>query len=124
MLHSGGAKGANPEAREIFTDISRFRAPRHAPSRKDKPPRAVPARAPRNCPNGLYGLPGPTGAGKSRLMPTPAPLQPPTSGSIRFDGIAILKEPMKLRAMLGYLPQDFGVYRRVSAEDLLDHIAV
>jgi len=77
-----------------------------------------------DIPHGMYGLLGPNGAGKSTLMRTLATLQTPTAGSIRFDGIDILKEPMKLRAMLGYLPQDFGVYRRVSAEDLLDHIAV
>src|SRR5690242_15392560 len=77
-----------------------------------------------NIPFGMYGLLGPNGAGKSTLMRTLATLQTPTSGSVSFDGIDILKEPMKLGAMLGYLPQDFGVYRRVSAEDLLDHIAV
>jgi ABC-2 type transport system ATP-binding protein len=77
-----------------------------------------------DIPHGMYGLLGPNGAGKSTLMRTLATLQQPTSGSVAFDGIDILKEPMRLRAMLGYLPQDFGVYRRVSAEDLLDHIAV
>jgi ABC-2 type transport system ATP-binding protein len=77
-----------------------------------------------NIPHGMYGLLGPNGAGKSTLMRILATLQQPTAGKVTFDGIDILKEPMKLRAMLGYLPQDFGVYRRVSAEDLLDHIAV
>jgi ABC-type multidrug transport system ATPase subunit len=77
-----------------------------------------------NIPHGMYGLLGPNGAGKSTLMRILATLQQPTAGKVSFDGIDILKEPMKLRAMLGYLPQDFGVYRRVSAEDLLDHIAV
>ncbi len=77
-----------------------------------------------NIPHGMYGLLGPNGAGKSTLMRIIATLQQPTSGGVNFDGIDILKEPMRLRAMLGYLPQDFGVYRRVSAEDLLDHIAV
>src|ERR1700752_1663135 len=77
-----------------------------------------------NIPHGMYGLLGPNGAGKSTLMRILATLQQPTAGKVTFDGIDILKEPMKLRAMLGYLPQDFGVYRRVSAEALLDHIAV
>lgn len=77
-----------------------------------------------NIPHGMYGLLGPNGAGKSTLMRILATLQQPTAGNVTFDGIDILREPMKLRAMLGYLPQDFGVYRRVSAEDLLDHIAV
>ncbi|HEY1750183.1 MAG TPA: ABC transporter ATP-binding protein [Caulobacteraceae bacterium] len=75
-------------------------------------------------PNGLYGLLGPNGAGKSTLMRTVATLQAPTSGSIRFDGIDVLAEPQKLRRTLGYLPQDFGVYPRVYAYDMLDHMAV
>lgn len=73
---------------------------------------------------GMYGLLGPNGAGKSTLMRTIATLQTPTSGSIRFDGIDVLAEPMALRRLLGYLPQEFGVYPRVSAEQMLDHIAV
>jgi ABC-2 type transport system ATP-binding protein len=77
-----------------------------------------------NIPRGMYGLLGPNGAGKSTLMRVIATLQQPTSGRASFDGIDILAEPMRLRAMLGYLPQDFGVYPRVSAETLLDHIAV
>jgi ABC-2 type transport system ATP-binding protein len=77
-----------------------------------------------NMPRGMYGLLGPNGAGKSTLMRIIATLQQPTSGRATFDGIDILAEPMRLRAMLGYLPQDFGVYPRVSAERLLDHIAV
>jgi len=77
-----------------------------------------------SIPHGMYGLLGPNGAGKSTLMRILATLQQPTSGRVTFDGVDILAEPMRLRAMLGYLPQDFGVYRRVSAEDLLDHIAV
>src|ERR1700704_2278414 len=73
---------------------------------------------------GMYGLLGPNGAGKSTLMRSIATLQKPSAGSITFEGIDVLAEPTRLRATLGYLPQDFGVYPRVSAEDLLDHIAV
>ena len=75
-------------------------------------------------PPGLYGLLGPNGAGKSTLMRCLATLQVPTSGQIRFGDIDVLAEPQKLRAKLGYLPQDFGVYPRVSAWDMLDHLAV
>jgi ABC-2 type transport system ATP-binding protein len=75
-------------------------------------------------PRGMYGLLGPNGAGKSTLMRTVATLQTPTSGHIRFDGIDVLKSPELLRRTLGYLPQDFGVYPRVSAYDMLDHMAV
>ena len=73
---------------------------------------------------GMYGLLGPNGAGKSTLMRTVATLQAPTSGHIRFDDIDVLKSPDLLRRTLGYLPQDFGVYPRVSAFDMLDHMAV
>ena len=75
-------------------------------------------------PAGLYGLLGPNGAGKSTLMRTIATLQAPTSGSIRFDDVDTLADPQALRRQLGYLPQDFGVYPRVSAYDMLDHMAV
>ena len=75
-------------------------------------------------PKGMFGLLGPNGAGKSTLMRCIATLQTPTSGSIRFDSIDVLKEPEKLRRTLGYLPQDFGVYPRVSAYEMLDHMAV
>ena len=75
-------------------------------------------------PPGMYGLLGPNGAGKSTLMRTIATLQAPTSGYLRFGDIDVLKEPEKLRRVLGYLPQDFGVYPRVSAYDMLDHMAV
>ncbi|CAN5254006.1 ABC transporter ATP-binding protein [soil metagenome] len=75
-------------------------------------------------PTGMFGLLGPNGAGKSTLMRSIATLQTPTSGSIDFDGIDVIKEPEKLRRTLGYLPQDFGVYPRVSAYDMLDHMAV
>lgn len=75
-------------------------------------------------PRGMYGLLGPNGAGKSTLMRTIATLQAPTSGHIRFSDIDVLKTPEELRKTLGYLPQDFGVYPRVSAYDMLDHMAV
>lgn len=75
-------------------------------------------------PAGMFGLLGPNGAGKSTLMRTIATLQSPTSGSIVFDGIDVVAEPERLRRTLGYLPQDFGVYPRVSAYDMLDHMAV
>jgi len=75
-------------------------------------------------PRGMYGLLGPNGAGKSTLMRTIATLQAPTSGTITFDGIDVIKDPEALRRTLGYLPQDFGVYPRVSAYDMLDHMAV
>ena len=73
---------------------------------------------------GLFGLLGPNGAGKSTLMRTLATLQKPDSGSIHLDGIDILANPTAMRATLGYLPQDFGVYPKMSAKALLDHIAV
>jgi ABC-type multidrug transport system ATPase subunit len=75
-------------------------------------------------PAGMFGLLGPNGAGKSTLMRCIATLQTPQSGSIRFDGIDVLADPTALRRVLGYLPQDFGVYPRVSAFDMLDHLAV
>jgi ABC-2 type transport system ATP-binding protein len=73
---------------------------------------------------GMFGLLGPNGAGKSTLMRCIATLQTPSRGAIQFDGIDALREPERLRATLGYLPQDFGVYPRVSAYELLDHLAV
>jgi ABC-2 type transport system ATP-binding protein len=75
-------------------------------------------------PNGMYGLLGPNGAGKSTLMRCIATLQTPTAGAIHFDEIDVLRTPEKLRRTLGYLPQDFGVYPRVSAYEMLDHMAV
>jgi ABC-type multidrug transport system ATPase subunit len=75
-------------------------------------------------PRGMFGLLGPNGAGKSSLMRCLATLQVPSAGWIRFDGIDVLAEPARLRAMLGYLPQDFGVYPRVSAYAMLEHLAV
>ncbi|KPH58618.1 multidrug ABC transporter ATPase [Pseudoalteromonas porphyrae] len=75
-------------------------------------------------PKGMFGLLGPNGAGKSSLMRTIATLQSADSGSIEFDGVDVLAQPKNLRERLGYLPQDFGVYQRVSAYDLLDHMAI
>jgi len=77
-----------------------------------------------SIPRGMYGLLGPNGAGKSTLMRTVATLQEPTQGTIRFGDIDVLSEPEKLRRRLGYLPQDFGVYPRVSAYSMLDQVAV
>ena len=77
-----------------------------------------------SIPPGMFGLLGPNGAGKSTLMRTIATLQTPTSGTIRFGDIDVIAAPEKLRRTLGYLPQDFGVYPRVSAYDMLDHMAV
>jgi len=75
-------------------------------------------------PRGMFGLLGPNGAGKSTLMRSIATLQTPTSGEIVFDDIDVIARPDQLRRTLGYLPQDFGVYPRVSAYDMLDHMAV
>lgn len=77
-----------------------------------------------SIPRGMFGLLGPNGAGKSTLMRTVATLQQPTYGSIRFGDIDVLSEPQRLRRTLGYLPQDFGVYPRVSAYSMLDQLAV
>ena len=77
-----------------------------------------------SIPRGMYGLLGPNGAGKSTLMRTIATLQTPGEGAIRFGDIDVIAEPDRLRRTLGYLPQDFGVYPRISAEDMLDHMAV
>ena len=75
-------------------------------------------------PNGMFGLLGPNGAGKSTLMRTVATLQTPTAGTIMFGDIDVIAQPEKLRETLGYLPQDFGVYPRVSAYAMLDHMCV
>jgi ABC-2 type transport system ATP-binding protein len=75
-------------------------------------------------PRGMFGLLGPNGAGKSSLMRCIATLQIPTQGAIRFGDIDVLAHPDALRRTLGYLPQDFGVYPRVTAQDMLDHLAV
>jgi len=71
----------------------------------------------------MFGLLGPNGAGKSSLMRTIATLQSPDSGSITFGNINVLEDNMSLRKVLGYLPQSFGVYPKMSAEDLLDYFA-
>lgn len=73
---------------------------------------------------GMFGLLGPNGAGKSTLMRTIATLQSPDSGTIVFDQINVLDNPMALRKVLGYLPQSFGVFPKVSAEKLLDYFAI
>lgn len=73
---------------------------------------------------GMFGLVGPNGAGKSTLMRTVATLQDPDSGSIRLDNIDVLTQKNDVRQILGYLPQEFGVYPKMSALDMLQHLAV
>ncbi len=73
---------------------------------------------------GMFGLLGPNGAGKSTLMRTIATLQEPDEGSIHVGDIDVLKQKHELRKILGYLPQEFGVYPKISAEELLDHLAI
>lgn len=82
-----------------------------------------------DIPRGMFGLLGPNGAGKSSLMRTLATLQAPDSGSAAMEdghggSIDMLRDKEAVRRQLGYLPQDFGVYPKVSAEDLLEHFAV
>src|SRR6476620_4515613 len=72
---------------------------------------------------GMFGLLGPNGAGKSSIMRTVATLQEADEGSIFLDGLDVLKQKRELRQLLGYLPQEFGVYPKISAEQMLDHIA-
>ena len=74
--------------------------------------------------NGMFGLLGANGAGKSSLMRTIASLQKPTSGSIDFNDVNIIEHPNEIRKHVGYLPQEFGVYPKISAEKLLDHLAI
>ena len=74
--------------------------------------------------NNMFGLLGPNGAGKSSLMRTIATLQDPDSGSIFLDEINVLKEKDAVRKVLGYLPQEFGVYPKMSALDMLQHLAI
>lgn len=73
--------------------------------------------------NGMFGLLGPNGAGKSSLMRTIATLQEADRGSVFLDGLDVLKSKTRVRQLLGYLPQEFGVYPKISAERMLDHIA-
>ncbi len=75
-------------------------------------------------PKGMFGLLGPNGAGKSTLMRTIATLQEPDSGTITLGDIDVLQQKQELRKVLGYLPQEFGVYPKISAYDLLSHLAV
>src|ERR671912_367990 len=75
-------------------------------------------------PNGMFGLLGPNGAGKSTLMRILATLQEADGGSVQLGDIDVLRQKDEVRKTLGYLPQEFGVYPKVSAEDLLDHFAL
>jgi ABC-type multidrug transport system ATPase subunit len=75
-------------------------------------------------PAGMYGLLGPNGAGKSTLMRILATLQEPDSGSIHLGDLDVVRQKDEVRKTLGYLPQEFGVYPRVSAEELLSHFAL
>ena len=74
--------------------------------------------------SGMFGLLGPNGAGKSSLMRTIATLQEPDSGSITLGDIDVIKQKDEVRKVLGYLPQDFGFYPKVSAIDMLNHFAI
>lgn len=74
--------------------------------------------------NNMFGLLGPNGAGKSTLMRTIATLQEPDCGTVALDGIDVLKQKNEVRKVLGYLPQEFGVYPKMSAVDMLNHLAV
>jgi ABC-2 type transport system ATP-binding protein len=74
--------------------------------------------------NNMFGLLGPNGAGKSTLMRTVATLQDPDSGTIHLDGLDVLANKNEVRKVLGYLPQEFGVYPKMSAVDMLQHLAV
>ena len=75
-------------------------------------------------PRGMFGLLGPNGAGKSTLMRSIATLQEADSGRIELGELDVLQYPMEVRKQLGYLPQEFGVYPKISAYDMLDHIAI
>src|SRR5204862_477079 len=75
-------------------------------------------------PRGMYGLLGPNGAGKSTLMRILATLQEPDGGSVQLGGIDVLNQKDEVRKTLGYLPQEFGLYPKVNAENLLEHFAI
>jgi ABC-2 type transport system ATP-binding protein len=75
-------------------------------------------------PAGMYGLLGPNGAGKSTLMRILATLQEPDTGSVHLGDLDVVRQKDEVRKTLGYLPQEFGVYPKVSAEELLDHFAI
>lgn len=77
-----------------------------------------------SIPKGMFGLLGPNGAGKSTLMRIIATLQDADEGSVRLGDLDILKDKQATRQILGYLPQEFGVYPKVSATAMLDHIAM
>jgi ABC-type multidrug transport system ATPase subunit len=77
-----------------------------------------------DIPNGMFGLLGPNGAGKSTLMRTIATLQDPDSGTIKLGELDVLADKPATRRLLGYLPQEFGVYPKVSAEAMLEHFAI
>jgi len=77
-----------------------------------------------DIPNGIFGLLGPNGAGKSSLMRNIAALQESDEGTIFLDDLNVLKQKDEVRKILGYLPQDFGFYPRVTAQDMLNHFAV
>ena len=77
-----------------------------------------------NIPKGMFGLLGPNGAGKSTLMRILATLQEADAGTVRLGDIDVLKQKEEVRQTLGYLPQEFGVYPKVSAYEMLDHIAL
>ena len=77
-----------------------------------------------DIPNGMFGLLGPNGAGKSSLMRTIATLQDPDEGTIKLDDMDLMADKQATRRLLGYLPQEFGVYPKVSAEAMLEHFAV
>src|ERR1700749_4241246 len=74
--------------------------------------------------NNMFGLLGPNGAGKSTLMRTVATLQDPDSGTVQLDNLNVLTQKDEVRKVLGYLPQEFGVYPRMSALDMLHHLAI
>jgi ABC-2 type transport system ATP-binding protein len=76
-----------------------------------------------SIPTGMFGLVGPNGAGKSTLMRTIATLQEADTGSIRLDTLDVLRDKDAVRRILGYLPQEFGIYPEVEAEEMLNHFA-